>query len=686
MTTLFAPAPPGADPAPDGGRHRNGSSTPSMRSRLLTKAPLPVLLIVTAILYIWNLSINGYANTFYAAAAQAGGTSWKAWFFGSLDAQNFITVDKPPASLWVTGLSVRIFGMNSWAVLMPQALMGVAAVALLYALIRRSVSDPRRGVAAGLIAGAVLAFTPAAALMFRFNNPDALLVLLMVAAAYCLVRAVPTASWKWLALVGVALGFAFLTKMLQGLLVLPAFALVYLLLADTGWLKRIGHLLIAAVSLIVGAGWWVLVVALWPAGSRPYIGGSTDNTVMDLVLGYNGLGRILGNSGGGGGGGMGGNGAAGSSFGGATGLNRLFGSEMGYEISWLLPVALFVIVFGLYLVVRQFIRVREAERLGRVEKAGLLMWAGWLIVTGLIFSFMSGTIHPYYTVALAPAIAALVGLGSVFAWNLRHRWDGRIAMSAMIALAVGWSIVLLDRADFGPVWTRWLIGAAAVLAILVILVGGRLGFRKAVAAAVIVGALAGFGSTAAFGIATSATAHSGSIPTAVQTSDSSGGMGGAPGGGMGGMRPGGTAGTQGAQAGGSAPTGAGGGQSPTASGQTAARTGGMGGQSTSSELTALLTATTTRWAAATNGSQSASGIEIASGTSVMAIGGWSGDPTPTLAEFIQYVQDGKIGYYIGSGQGGGPGGSSSSATEIASWVAANYTATTVGGQTVYKLT
>ncbi|GAA1908384.1 ArnT family glycosyltransferase [Williamsia serinedens] len=694
MTTLVDRARPPAGSEPDGGRHRAAlESSRPVRSRVLTRAPLPILLVVTAVLYLWNLSMNGYANSFYAAAAQAGGTSWKAWFFGSLDAQNFITVDKPPASLWVTGLSVRIFGMNSWAVLAPQALMGVAAVALLYATIRRTIADQRLGTIAATIAGAVLAFTPAAALMFRFNNPDALLVLLMVAAGYALIRAVTAGSGRWLALVGVALGFAFLTKMLQGLLVLPAFGLAYLLLANTGWLRRLAHLVVAAVSLVVAAGWWVLVVALWPAGSRPYIGGSTNNTVMDLVLGYNGLGRILGGSGNGGGGGMGGNGAAGSSFGGSTGLDRLFGSEMGNEISWLLPVALFVLVFGLYLVVRQFIRVRETARLDRGEKAGLLMWGGWLVVTGLIFSYMSGTIHPYYTVALAPAIGALVGLGAAFAWRLRDRLDGRLALAAMIALAAGWSVVLLSRNDFGPTWTRWAIGVVAAVCALGVVVGGQMRWKKLVATMAILGALVGFSATAAFGIATAATEHTGSIPTAVSTSQASG-MGG-PGGGMGGG-PGGSGGS--AQRG-TPPSGAGGqqGSTPTQQGsaqqgsastrQSGGGAGGMGmGGATSSELTALLKSTTTTWAAAVNGSQSASGLEIASGTSVMAIGGWSGDPTPTLAQFIQYVKDGKIAYYIGSGSAGGPGGSSSSATQIAQWVAANYTATTVGGQTVYALT
>src|SRR3954453_11245371 len=173
---------------------------------------LAALLVATAVLYLWNLSASGYGNTFYAAASQAGSQSWSAWFFGSLDPQNFITVDKPPASLWASGLSVRVFGMNSWSVMAPQALMGVAAVAMLYCAVRRAFSDPNHGAAAGLLAGAVLAATPAAVLMFRFNNPDALLVLLLTVAAYCLMRATMAASWPWLVLVGIVMGAAFLTK------------------------------------------------------------------------------------------------------------------------------------------------------------------------------------------------------------------------------------------------------------------------------------------------------------------------------------------------------------------------------------------------------------------------------------------------------------------------------------------
>ena len=248
------------------------------------------LLIATGVLYLWNLSASGWANTFYAAAVQAGTESWKALFFGSVDAANFITVDKPPAALWIMGLSARAFGFSSWSVLAPQALMGVASVALLHGAVRRTLAamGPTLSNVGGLLAGVILAATPAAALMFRFDNPDALLVMLMTAAAYCTVRALPRASWRWLALAGVALGFAFLAKMLQGLLVLPAFGLVYLVAAPTTVRRRIGHLLIAAGALVVSGGWWVVAVSLWPAASRPYIGGSTDNTVLDLVLGYTG--------------------------------------------------------------------------------------------------------------------------------------------------------------------------------------------------------------------------------------------------------------------------------------------------------------------------------------------------------------------------------------------------------------
>jgi 4-amino-4-deoxy-L-arabinose transferase-like glycosyltransferase len=198
------------------------------------------LLALTAVRYLWGLESSGWANNFHAAAVQAGTQNWKAWLFGSLDPGNAITLDKPPAAMWVLGLSGRLFGFSSFSMLLPQALMGVGAVALLYATVRRC-----SGPGAGLIAGAVLALTPVAALMFRYNHPDALLVLRLVAAAYCMLRAVESTSGRWIALAGTAIGFAFLTKMMQAFLVVPGFAFVFLLAAPAGLWNGWGHCLSA---------------------------------------------------------------------------------------------------------------------------------------------------------------------------------------------------------------------------------------------------------------------------------------------------------------------------------------------------------------------------------------------------------------------------------------------------------
>src|SRR6266542_393894 len=313
---------------------------------------LLALLGLTAVLYLAGLGRNAWANDFYSAAVQAGSTSWKAFFFGSFDASSFISVDKTPASLWVMDLSARIFGLNYWSVLVPQALEGVACVGVLYAAVRRWF-----GPAAGLLAGAVLALTPVAALMFRFNNPDALLVLLLTLAAYAMTRAVESGRTRWIALAGTLIGFGFLAKMLQAVLVLPPFALAYLIAGPPRLGRRLLQLLAGAAAVIISAGWWVAAVMLTPAADRPYVGGSTSNSIVQLALGYNGLGRLDGNETGsvGFGGaahaaaGPPGGGGQGAAFGGSTGLTRLFGSVMGGQISWLLPAALIALVALLWL-------------------------------------------------------------------------------------------------------------------------------------------------------------------------------------------------------------------------------------------------------------------------------------------------------------------------------------------------
>ena len=476
------------------------------------------LLVATAVLYLWGLGASGWANSFYSAAAQAGTKSWKAFFFGASDAAASITVDKPPASLWIMALSARIFGLSSWSVLVPQALEGVAAVGFLYAAVRRWFTP-----AAGLLAGAVLALTPISALMFRFNNPDALLVLLLTAGAYAMVRALEAASTRWLVLAFTLVGFGFLTKMLQALLVVPAFGLVYLLAAPTPLRRRLGQLVGAGVALLVSAGWWVAIVELIPASARPYIGGSQTNSVLNLIFGYNGLGRVTGNEAGS----VGGGGGQGGGNWGPTGWTRMFNAEFGGQASWLLPAALILLVALLVLTWR-------AARTDRTRAAAVL-WGGWLLVTAAVFSLSKGIIHPYYTVALAPAIGALVGIGGAVLWRRRNERVARIALAGAIAATAWWASVLLGRT---PSWVPWLRPVVLVLglgAAIAVALGSILSARagRYIAGAALVAALAG---PAAYTLSTVRTAHAGALPTAgPATGRGFGPGGGGPGGGPGGQ-------------------------------------------------------------------------------------------------------------------------------------------------------
>jgi 4-amino-4-deoxy-L-arabinose transferase-like glycosyltransferase len=713
---------------------------------------LLILLVLTAVAYIWGLGQSGWSNSFYSAAAQAGTKSWKAFFFGSIDAANFITVDKPPASLWVMELSTRIFGLNSWSMLVPEALEGVATVWILYITIRRWFSAR-----AAILAGAVLAMTPVAALMFRFNNPDALLVLLLTASAYFFMRALEDGKTKWLVWASVLIGFGFLTKMLAAFFIIPVFVLVYLMFGPVSLGKRIVQMVISAVTVVVSAGWWVTIVQLIPASNRPFIGSSQKNSILDLIFGYNGLGRLTGNesgmSGGNGATGapsgniasqasnmgasssdmashaanMGGpGGGMGANFGGSTGLFRLFNSQMGGQISWLIPAALILLVVAVWLVRRNWKSDRTVP--------AMLLWAGTFFITAIVFSFGQGTIHSYYTVALAPSIGAIIGIGVEVLWLRREQLAARVGLAAAIAATAVWSYVLLDRT---PTWNSWLRFAILVIggvAAIAIVIGPKLG-RNLMIGAAAAGLAASLAGPIAFTVQTIATPHTGSMPSAGPTTSG----GGLPGGGFGGgqMPPG--ANSTNSSTGQSGNAGFGGGQMPPGANSANSSTGQSGNASTGNSsgknsvnfkqggfggadetpgntIVKLLQKNASKytWVAASVGSQSSAPYQLATGDPIMDIGGFTGsDPTPTLAQFKKYVSEGKIHYFISSGRGfermggnntangntneetngstsapnlgNGPMGGGSN-SEITNWVQNNFKSATVNGVTVYDLT
>ncbi|MDH6486484.1 glycosyltransferase family 39 protein [Streptomyces sp. SAI-127] len=664
MTTL---APPPA-PTTQDGRHRAAPPAASSRLRGLFTGPaedprwarpaLWAILVLATALYAWNMSsISG--NTFYNAAVYSGTKSWKAFFFGALDSGSFITVDKPPFALWVMGLSARVLGYGTWQLMLPMVALGTGSVALLYRMVKRDF-----GAVAATIAALALTLTPITVAITRDTNPDPVLVFLMLLGAAALMKAVRTGRLMPLVWSGVAIGFAFNTKMMQAYVVLPAFFLVYLWAAKGSLGRRIRNLAVGTVALVVSSAWWMVVVDLVPASSRPYIGGSTDNTVWDLVIGYNGFGRIFGASS------SVGSQGNGASFGGEAGLYRLFNSIMGGQISWLIPFAVVALIGGLVL--------RGRAPRTDAKRAALLLWGGWFVLHYLTFALAEGTFHPYYVTAMAPGVAALAGIGAVtlykaFREGSAAKWAW--VLPAAITGSTVWAVVLLQRVSgSGTLYTvaEVVAGVAGAVAVIGLLLGRFTGRQRLTGIAALAAVVALLAGPAAYAASAAGSSTNGTNPTA---GPSTGGMGG---GGMGGgQRPsgsGGPGGGTGTSNSGSTPSGTSSSRSPGSSSQSASgRTaGGMGDTQVSSAMISYLKKNQdgATWLVAVATDQTASSIILESGEPVISMGGWSGsDNAMTLAKLKSLVKSGKLHYIVISSSGQG-----SSNSEISTWVKKNGTA------------
>jgi 4-amino-4-deoxy-L-arabinose transferase-like glycosyltransferase len=589
---------------------------------------LAVLLVVTGVGYGWNLSNRAFGNPFYAAAVQAGTKNWTAFAFGSLDSGNLITVDKPPASLWPMELSGRIFGFTSWSMLVPQVVMAVVAVHTLYATVRR-VAGP----AAGLLAGALLALTPVAYSMFRFNDPDALLMLLLALAAYCIVRALESARTRWLVLAGGLVGLAFLTKELMAFLPVPGMGLAYLWAAPTSLKRRVGQLLAAGAAIVVGAGWWVLAVALTPPGRRPYLDGSTDNSELNRALVSNGLSRLL-------------HGPAATvrsleTAGEPAALTRLFDVRVSGYISWLLPAALLLLVAGLWL-------TRRAPRTD-LTRGVLLMFGSWLVLGGLVLSFMGGVFHEYYSLILVPAIVGIVAVSGALAWRSRG-WTERGVLAATALVTAVWCTVPLSRDPLIPTGlTEVVLVLGVAVAAAPLVSAGRGRWTVGVVAGCL---LLGVGGPTALATLADALRYTSLARHAtVQASPKA------------------------------RPIIAGGRISAPPRGRARAAAGHVS-RPDDRALVALLGAAETRWSAATMGSSTAADLELQTHTAVMALGGFSGMiPVPTLSQFESDVHQRLVRYYVVSPlipRGG-------TAWQVVDWVEQHFHGRRIDGGLVYDL-
>ena len=627
------------------------------------------LLVLTGALYLFGALHNGMSNSYYAAAVQAASQDWTAWLFGSLDAANYVSVDKPPLATMLMGLSARLFGFSSFSMLLPSVLAGVGSVWLVYGAVKRQF-----GFTSAVIAGVTLMLTPVAALMFGFNNPDAILTLMLTVSGYAFLRSLEgKRPLLWLGLAGLFTGLAFNTKMLQGLMVLPAMAMVYLVFAKPPIVTRFLHVMFAGVITTMSTLWWSVLVWLTPAGSRPWVGSTNDNNIWSLIFGYNGFGRLLGGRAGGGGlggstppsggmggtttlqtavsttqtmadgagmmpGGMGGgpgggHGPGGTGFGGQTGIFRIFNNDFGPNIAWLLVLAL--AGGGLMLWI-----LRKTPRTNR-GRAAVIFWMLWLLIHVMIFSMTSGVIHPYYVVVMAPAVAALVGISLPFLWGAyTRRKPYAWLLPVLVGVTAVIAVIILGYAGTMTwlMWTVGLLGFAGMIGLLVNLYAPRRLLQNlAIIAAIAACTLA----PTVYTLATVNVAHTGSIPTAGPNS-------------------------------------------------TAMRGSNNEASQANSQLVQYLVEhqNGATWLVAVASANESAAIQLTSGQPVMAVGGFNGSDTPlTLEQFKQLVKAGKVKYYAISSHGRGGGGPGGGNNEITAWVKQTGTVVNYGGNdvTLYEL-
>jgi 4-amino-4-deoxy-L-arabinose transferase-like glycosyltransferase len=457
-----------------------------------SRPALIAVVLLAAGLMLADVTRSGYGNTYYATGAFAASRSWHALLTNAADLGDYVSLDKGPLPDWLMGLSGRLLGFGSFSVMVPNALYAIATVIVLHDAVRRAL-----GYEIAILAALIMALTPVAVLVGRYNAPDALLVGLLVGAAWSVTVAVQSGRVRELLMCAVLVGLAFNTKMLEAYLVAPALALAFLVARRAPLRRRLGELALAGgLTLLVSVVWFGSMM-LVPAGQRPYVGDSSDNSWFQLILGGNGVQRVTGSGG-----------AFGRNV--AANLLYLFGAHIAGQVAWLLPLALAGLLVGLLTTWR--------SRSTSIAFAAYVLWSTWALVCVVVLSFSAGTRHAYYTSILAPAVATLAAAALVMLWRAaRESALGALALAlAIVGSATVSFAVLGDAAGFLP-WLRWVVLACGAIAAAVVLTGERLKALRASAATSLAAgtaAIALLGGPAAYSLATVDREHAGYDPTA----------------------------------------------------------------------------------------------------------------------------------------------------------------------------
>lgn len=618
------------------------------RLSVIQKITVLALLAFSGLTFLVNLTVSGWANEFYSASAMAGAQNWTAFLFGSLDPSNAISVDKPPASIWIMALSIRMLGLSSFSILLPQALMGIASTVLLYSLMRRY-----WGHTTGIFTGLIFTITPVVALIFRYNNPDAFLTLLSIAIVACTLRALeysPTPKGcrfrtSWLAIAGFLIGVGFLTKQLQIILIIPSYIITIMLFSPSGFIRRIVDVLITGLLALVSAGWWVLLTIIVPASQRPYIGGSQHNSFLELTFEYNGFGRLTGNE----------TGAVVGAYKtasqwGATGGSRLLTEDFATQIAWFVPLAATGVIVG-------FLITMHTSRID-IRRASFILFSTWFLTTWGVFSFMKGIFHEYYTVALAPPISALAAIAIVGLYLTKsEQWSKfTIPLIVLFSSLITYGIII---ANGNLVQIANLVLAGGILSVILYLLSNMIKCHTKILQTTLtitlsISLLAAPLSWTAYTVATGSNGFriiAGPTDNLALWSSKN--------------------------------------RLTEVNGVLQKVTDSF----TSPHIVGLLQKVpkSYSWAMATRWSQNASLYQLASGKAVMAIGGYnSTDPYPTLSSFKHLVQQHKIRYYLIADSSEETDevtilGGSRNSLEIDAWVMRNYQSMSIDQMHLFDL-